>query len=239
MTTRITPACAGKRRRFQTHRRCSTGSPPRVRGKEVTLTSASHALGITPACAGKRKHFPHGRQRHQDHPRVCGEKLLTFFSFTRCVGSPPRVRGKAVWKSLYNHLDRITPACAGKRARPRTSYTQSRDHPRVCGEKSADSVWCFYVSGSPPRVRGKGELAAHRRGRDGITPACAGKRPFVPRFCGGSWDHPRVCGEKEVCGRHRPQPLGSPPRVRGKVVYGNAKQYLTGITPACAGKRNT
>ena len=73
--TRITPACAGKRRRMRSVSRhqedhprvCGEksfslsanqpvpGSPPRVRGKEPLHAQLCGAVGITPACAGKRQ----------------------------------------------------------------------------------------------------------------------------------------------------------------------------------------
>ena len=54
-----------------------------------------------------------------------------------------------------------------------------------------------------------------------------------------SWDHPRVCGEK--IGEFKAIIIkeGSPPRVRGKVSARPVPARASGITPACAGKRNT
>ena len=91
------------------------GSPPRVRGKALLPLPSSVAAGITPACAGKSPpdciipFFP------RDHPRVCGEKILRRRLRRTDRGSPPRVRGKASGHPRLPHLDRITPACAGKR----------------------------------------------------------------------------------------------------------------------------
>ena len=51
------------------------GSPPRVRGKELCLHFAVHAIGITPACAGKRVWLAAYITSARDHPRVCGEKV--------------------------------------------------------------------------------------------------------------------------------------------------------------------
>ena len=49
-------------------------------------------------------------------------------------------------------------------------------------------------------------------------------------------DHPRVCGEKPRCYRLKYCTLGSPPRMRGKVVPAPVEVKEAGITPACAGK---
>ena len=50
--------------------------------------------------------------------------------------------------------------------------------------------------GSPPRVRGKVELALEDVNTEGITPACAGKSMISNLPTHHSRDHPRVCGEK-------------------------------------------
>ena len=91
---RITPACAGKRRRCCRYRQgawdhpracgekliqapfcvLGTGSPPRVRGKVECFADEQHLTGITPARAGKsfQQVFPAITSR--DHPRAGGEK---------------------------------------------------------------------------------------------------------------------------------------------------------------------
>ena len=71
----------------------------------------------------------------------------------------------------------------------------------------------------------------------GITPAYAGKSKIelVPPLL--LWDHPRLCGEKFhrfgnfcIC-------QGSPPPMRGKALNCISGAWITGITPAYAGKR--
>ena len=132
----ITPACAGKSRRFfvfvwfkEDHPRVcgekrlllhiperSWGSPPRVRGKAVMRQRQPVAV--------------------EDHPRVCGEKERV----SRCAcwseGSPPRVRGKGFLLLSRKPVRGITPACAGKSAKSSKRRADVKDHPRVCGEKA-------------------------------------------------------------------------------------------------------
>ena len=137
---RITPACAGKRQAwpsrsptFRDHPRvCGEkrneqrpkhkprGSPPRVRGKEVAQAAGLAEVGITPACAGKRLKSP-----------LCCH---------REKGSPPRVRGKGGLDAADLLEAGITPACAGKSALRQPSPRLSKDHPRVCGEKTKESL---------------------------------------------------------------------------------------------------
>ena len=157
--TRITPACAGRSDDLQRpgemdqdHPRVcgekpslpinfplTTGSPPRVRGEGSERNRNYTEDGITPACAG-RSFYRHGIGTcTRDHPRVCGEKHdLHIFSCTH-QGSPPRVRGEVGGLEWPEADKRITPACAGRRRRRCRKFAESKDHPRVCGEKRTSS----------------------------------------------------------------------------------------------------
>ena len=171
----ITPACAGKSNSGQAVSafsgdhprvcgekpkvRCSrlsrSGSPPRVRGKDDHRLQRVIRDGITPACAGKSACGCTSRCRCWDHPRVCGEKAGTTNAEAEKIGSPPRVRGKDKRPDFELILDRITPACAGKSCDDGGHRDVLRDHPRVCGEKSAGLRCPAWMLGLPPRVRGK------------------------------------------------------------------------------------
>ena len=88
-------------------------------------------------------------------------------------------------------------------------------------------------------MRGKGQRPRRGYPFGGITPAHAGKRGFQCQKHGTDRDHPRTCGEKLLKSIWIGQSLGSPPRMRGKVVPKNAAITLAGITPAHAGKSST
>ena len=116
--SRITPACAGKSFPYSPScvspwdhpRVCGekmaafrmgapvTGSPPRVRGKDLNAKRSFRRQRITPACAGKR--------------------LISWAELTGTAGSPPRVRGKVSGRVCTFAQNRITPACAGKSPLP-------------------------------------------------------------------------------------------------------------------------
>ena len=214
--TRITPACAGKRKqehgqknRSGDHPRvcgekcaCTAkpmplwGSPPRMRGKVPTIPVSIHSLGITPACAGKRADCPTWGCTGWDHPRVCGEKHAVPVSLMWSAGSPPRVRGKGLLEVFVPEPLRITPAYAGKSAAQSLDRLCAGDHPRVCGEKAHCQGMLFRLSGLPPRMRGKVFGAVPFGSGSGITPAYAGKRWRSATTTLRGWDHPRVCGEK-------------------------------------------
>ena len=171
----ITPACAGKRScttrltattwdhprvcgekttRFSTML-VSSGSPPRVRGKELQLFHTLAHTGITPACAGKSRERNSSHHRQGYAVRGCEEKRCYVNILSGSGGSPPRVRGKGAPSFPSPGKAGITPACAGKRSSPTRSSPASGDHPRVCGEKLEVAGVGAVKVGSPPRVRGK------------------------------------------------------------------------------------
>ena len=106
----------------------------------------------------------------------------------------------------------------------------------MCGEKAQRARGLNLILGSPPHVRGKEDRRTHTHKTHGITPACAGKSR-IHRVCTDRHrDHPRMCGEKDFKSAHPSQQLGSPPRMRGKVIGVGLLNITIGITPAYAGK---
>ena len=134
-----------------------------------------------------------------------------------CIpGSPPRMRGKARYIAA--------------------SVALFWDHPRVCGEKKKMNMRKDKRMGSPPRMRGKADYTPVVDVRVRITPAYAGKSDNFVAALSDFGDHPRVCGEKPDAPSLCVAPLGSPPRMRGKVAAISAYNAAPGITPAYAGK---
>ena len=131
---------------------------------------------------------------------------------------------------------RITPAYAGKSLPLLSSMCISEDHPRLCGEKgsSVPGGDCFW--GSPPPMRGKGELPCPVNGLNGITPAYAGKSFFDDPPKSLFEDHPRLCGEKLILMLLGNLRKGSPPPMRGKGKPCRKPCTCQWITPAYAGK---
>ena len=126
-----------------------------------------------------------------------GEKHIANFNDETGTGSPPRGRGKVLTAGLYDLVDGITPAWAGKSRTESFGTTSSEDHPRVGGEKQRMPVRTDKRMGSPPRGRGKVSVEVVHNLLVGITPAWAGKRLLSMLGCAA------FCG--------------SPPRGRGKV----------------------
>ena len=146
------------------------------------------------------------------------------------------MRGKLLGVALCADILRITPAHAGKTGDGLEDRPQGTDHPRACGENSVFLCLQPLHLGSPPRMRGKpnhkiSSLVAQR-----ITPAHAGKTTVCRRL-GTSWtDHPRACGENSDVAEKSKELLGSPPRMRGKLIDYQVVMPRSRITPAHAGK---
>ena len=112
----VSPAYAGKRRTIPRRRsaapdhprvcgeklngnakgQAATGSPPRMRGKEVRGQDVADARRITPAYAGKRDYRMKPNRVSGDHPRVCGEKYASILVFSGCSGITPAYAGKSL-----------------------------------------------------------------------------------------------------------------------------------------------
>ena len=153
------------------------------------------------------------------------------------MGSPPHVRGKARARSSGSPRPRITPACAGKSSSCTRHSSRSWDHPRMCGGKASNVDKIVWSRGSPPHVRGKEKGGVKVALISRITPACAGKSPFLQQDKTPNWDHPRVCGEKSSKVLGFSSVWGSPPRMRGKGNNCIKFTITVRITPAYAGKR--
>ena len=108
------PRVCGEKFRLTSVTTPQRGSPPRMRGKELSVSAHCHICGITPAYAGKSEAVNGPGIAGKDHPRVCGEKRVPPLIGFVCTGSPPRMRGKGFFCLLLFQLFGITPAYAGK-----------------------------------------------------------------------------------------------------------------------------
>ena len=93
-----------------------------------------------------------------------------------------------------------------------------------------------FLTGSPPRMRGKQRLRQAMKELQRITPAHAGKTDISEPVRSCMTDHPRACGENNGTETAAANISGSPPRMRGK--HTNLVGYIVRerITPAHAGK---
>ena len=107
----------------------------------------------------------------------------------------------------------------------------------MCGEQHFLYRIKWLMEGSPPRVRGTDPYLCQNYANTGITPACAGNSDAIGEVKPFEGDHPRVCGEQSYRLRRIWSQEGSPPRVRGTVVFPVLQDRKSRITPACAGNR--
>ena len=212
------------------------GSSPRVRGKLRGSGCGRPRPGLIPTCARKTLADDGVGDDRGAHPRVCGENAEGKTLTSDDVGSYPRVRGKpghrarsagshgliparagktGGWRSRAA-VGGLIPARAGKTSAAAPRLTRIGAHPRVCGENSESASSPTRTPGSSPRVRGKPHVVG-----DGVPLRVA---------------HPRACGENRLQGRDQVGFRGSSPRVRGKRLWGTARDFRTGLIPACAGK---
>ena len=105
------------------------------------------------------------------------------------------------------------------------------------GEKPHTGTLSVPFTGSSPLARGKAAINPTHGMRDGIIPACAGKRNACPASLASMADHPRLRGEKTSQASGALCPHGSSPLARGKALKTNSALVCGGIIPACAGKR--
>ena len=129
------PRLCGEKKSISSCQHTALGSPPPMRGKVETLYTELSRVGITPAYAGKSS--------FSLILSICGS------------GSPPPMRGKAIAAFPRHHASRITPAYAGKSSQRICERIETKDHPRLCGEKFADNRYIYIEIGSPPPMRGK------------------------------------------------------------------------------------
>ena len=213
-----------------------TGPSPRVRGSPGGNPVGLVAGGSIPACAGKPDSLLAENVREKVHPRVCGEAARGGSAQGCGAGPSPRVRGSRADVGPRERPEGSIPACAGKPPSRSGPKTESRVHPRVCGEAAVSDVDADQSGGPSPRVRGSriGPVALSSPLRS--IPACAGKPRRVPVWLPACWVHPRVCGEAAPLPSRDVHLAGPSPRVRGSPRLTGPPEPEVGSIPACAGK---
>ena len=89
-----------------------TGSPPRVRSRQIPPPAVTVAAGITSACAEQTSAPREAAAHTGDHLRVCGADCSNAVTLANPYGSPPRVRSRQVPRMLVLPVVGITSACA-------------------------------------------------------------------------------------------------------------------------------
>ena len=113
MTTRDHPRTCGEHVTVLCLFKCSSGSPPHMRGTLKMVRPSDIMRGITPAHAGNTRVYPPRVRRPRDHPRTCGEHADAELGAFALMGSPPHMRGTLKDEPTKLMQLRITPAHAG------------------------------------------------------------------------------------------------------------------------------
>ena len=131
----------------------------------------------------------------RDHPRIRGKDATDKIWGAMSSGSPPHTRERLLFDPFEYRGLGITPAYAGKTKWACRHIHNHKDHPRIRGKDSSSTSMPFCISGSPPHTRERrlclGSSINNRR----ITPAYAGKTPFLNSSRCLRRDHPRIRGK--------------------------------------------
>ena len=150
------------------------GSPPRGRGRPVIRGLLIQGVGLTPAWAGTAISSAPDRACSRAHPRVGGDGSASFGAPAAREGSPPRGRGRLRVVVLLAGRPGLTPAWAGTATWRSSATARTRAHPRVGGDGGLRPWPTCRGVGSPPRGRGRLEVALTVEVLGGLTPAWAG-----------------------------------------------------------------
>ena len=212
---RIIPAYAGSTPSY-CRGRSIPGDHPRVCGEHFNRTVAQlKAAGSSPRMRGALSTPWLRSRRTKDHPRVCGEHLALNKAPNLWLGSSPRMRGARTIPGSRPTPVGIIPAYAGSTHQDCHTLSNSRDHPRVCGEHETSSQIDTTIRGSSPRMRGARRRPAATPAGPGIIPAYAGSTRGHELHRFQTQDHPRVCGEHLKYFSNIVDGVGSSPRMRG------------------------
>ena len=151
-----------------------------------------------PAYAGKTRVQLALGDDFQEHPRVCGENTGPKATATPLLGTSPRMRGKLRLIVIRISPRRNIPSYAGKTPHPKRNPKPPQEHPRVCGENSAQIVQDAEQGGTSPRMRGKRGQRTTTTTKGRNIPAYAGKTKWGQNQHQRYKEHPRVCGENTV-----------------------------------------
>ena len=157
---------------------------------------------------------------------------------SKAAGSPPRVRSRRSWPGTPDSTAGITSACAEQTVNECLVRVTGGDHLRVCGADLSRFAGLRSQTGSPPRVRSRlGEVIGADR-QAGITSACAEQTQARLPSSYGCRDHLRVCGADITAVRTGLSGMGSPPRVRSRLLRSHGRSHPPRITSACAEQTN-
>ena len=174
-----------------------------------------HCVRFIPACAGNAGLSLPSGWCPTVHPRMRGERG-NFNSFHVDVcGSSPHARGTHRAGVSVGGADRFIPACAGNAGTATRRTAGDAVHPRMRGERGADSGLSLTRGGSSPHARGTHRKRKGRDDDDRFIPACAGNAIPLELLRLRNPVHPRMRGERSPNPWTTRSSIGSSPHARG------------------------
>ena len=183
------------------------------------------------------------------HPRSRGENADSDPGHYSPPGSSPLTRGKRGRLEVWDDLEGLIPAHAGKTVGQRRRLRGRAAHPRSRGENLNPAYSDAKINGSSPLTRGKPCLFGRQGPLSRLIPAHAGKTLLHRLGLGALPAHPRSRGENATRVRHAVSRgenisrsnedtslIGSSPLTRGKHVTLIKLTPDRGLIPAHAGK---
>ena len=152
------------------------------------------------------------------------------------AGSSPLTRGKPTHPQASKAELGLIPAHAGKTRVCLRRRRACRAHPRSRGENAIVGRPVALMRGSSPLTRGKLTDRVPHGLNDGLIPAHAGKTTDALPSVSRPWAHPRSRGENFLPSNPAPDPRGSSPLTRGKLLVFFLCVVSRGLIPAHAGK---
>ncbi len=218
----------------------SLGSPPRVWGKHPSPSQCAAGQRFTPTCVGKTCCWESNSKRYcGSPPRVWGKHAPVNPGHVPPNGSPPRVWGKHDCSPTITTVsDGSPPRVWGKQnAVAMANPSSGGSPPRVWGKLSPLAIADPVFRGSPPRVWGKLVRSFRTRNNHPVHPHVCGEnsRPYehdqgLDRFT------PTCVGKTPTWWRMLCAPLGSPPRVWGKLVAPALRMFVAPVHPHVCGE---
>ena len=198
--TTVHPRIRGERAATCRTPHASGGSSPHTRGTHSRVRSRQAAKRFIPAYAGNAQRRPDGRRRQAVHPRIRGERLSSGPLPSSPSGSSPHTRGTRLRGDATHAAPRFIPAYAGNAPAHRSRIWPNTVHPRIRGERAAQSLRSRLASGSSPHTRGTLPGHGPHQPTDRFIPAYAGNAGFHPHPIFATTVHPRIRGERDPFG---------------------------------------
>ena len=211
------------------------GSSPHTRGTRPRRPARQRSERFIPAYAGNASGMQSIQCRPAVHPRIRGERSMKAEVPQNTLGSSPHTRGTRLMRIVLWASSRFIPAYAGNASAISRLARSDSVHPRIRGERLAQSGDPDYKFGSSPHTRG-----THVRSHRYALPL-----RFIPAYAGNAWVryiwtrtrpvHPRIRGERMSRAMQDASGSGSSPHTRGTPTSSNLVQHYSRFIPAYAG----